>query len=285
MTDIIRHLIPTRFGQIHCRTAGRRDAPALAIAHINQQSSALQLELMRALGAGVRSVAIDYPSHGMSDPIDYQPGIGDYADCVQEVMAGLGIDRYSTLGEATGAAVALETGIRHAAHVERVVLLNCPIYRDRSQADDVHAPLKSGLRPADASGFPVTRTLQFMLEQDPAHSPFAPTQSWMDRINRAQIEVGRNRWQALDALNAYDVGGGLALLDKDTLLLMGEHFHYTPRIDEYRTRLRRLQSVQVIGGARFGMAWEKADAVAEQVRTFLRAQAPAIRSENPEETP
>ncbi|WP_160142328.1 alpha/beta fold hydrolase [Pigmentiphaga humi] len=271
MADITRHLIDTRFGQVHCRTMGRSDAPALAIAHINQQSSALQIELMQALGAGVRSVAIDYPSHGMSDPIDFQPGIQDYADCVQDVMNGLGIARYSTLGEATGAAVALETGIRHTAHVERVVLLNCPIYRDRKQAHDVHAPLKSGLRPADASGFPVTRTLEFMLEHDPSHSPFAPTQSWMDRVNRAQIEVGRNRWQALDALNAYDVGSGLERLDKDTLLLMGEHFHYTSRLEEYRARLRRLESARIIAGARFGMAWEKADEVADAVRAFLRA--------------
>lgn len=271
MTHIKRHLIDSRFGQLHCRTSGPDDAPVLAIAHINQQSSALQVELMTALAPGMRCVAIDYPSHGMSDPIDFQPSITDYADALAAIMQGLGIARFGVLGEATGAAVALETGIRHARNVSRVVLLNCPIYRDQGQADAVHAPLKGGLRPADDSGFPLTRTLAFMHEHDPSHAPFAPDQSWMDRINRAQIEVGRRRWQALDALNGYDVAAHLPLLERPTLLLMGEHFHYTPRIDEYRQRLRHLHAAEVIAGARFGMAWEKAPEVAARVLAFAQA--------------
>lgn len=98
----------------------------------------------------------------------------------------------------------------------------------------------------------------------------------MDRINVAQIEAGRHRWQALDALNAYDIGANLERLDCETLLLMGEHFHYTPLLDEYRRRIRRLAAAEIVPQARFCMGWEKADVVGKRVVAFLaRQRAPA----------
>lgn len=276
MHAITRHLVPTRFGQIHCRdTGGQTGLPAVVLMHINQQSSALYLELMAEIAPQARVVAIDYPSHGMSDHISFQPSIGDYAECVVAVMDGLGIDRALAAGEATGAAVAIELGVAHEARIHAVVLLNCPFYRDRNQAHAVHAPLKLDLRTADTSGFPMTRTLEFMLEKDPSHAPLHPDQFWMDRINTAQIEAGRDRWQALDALNAYDIGKGMERLARPTLLLMGEHFHYTPLIEEYRRRLRGLVAAEVIGDARFCMGWEKAGEIAPKLLALLRQPAMA----------
>jgi pimeloyl-ACP methyl ester carboxylesterase len=274
MPKITRHLVPTRFGQIHCREAG--SGPAVMLLHINQQSSALYLELMAVLAPSLRVVALDYPSHGMSDHIDFQPSIADYAECAVTVLDHLRIERFAALGEASGVAVAIELGVAQAARVDALVLLNCPFYRDRSHAHEVHAPLKADLRPSDPSGFPLTRTLDFMREKDPSHAPLRPDQSWMDRINVAQIEAGRHRWQALDALNAYDIGANLERLDCETLLLMGEHFHYTPLLDEYRRRIRRLAAAEVVPQARFCMGWEKADVVGKRVIAFLaRQRAPA----------
>jgi pimeloyl-ACP methyl ester carboxylesterase len=262
-----RHLIDTRFGQVHCREAG--NGSAIVISHINQQSSALMVELIAALAPRHRAIAIDYPSHGMSDPVDDQPSIEDYANCVVDVMNGLGVDRAAALGEATGAAVAVELGVIHAGRIDAAILVNCPYYRDRQQAHDVHSDLKQDKRPADASGFPLTRTLDFMRDVDPAHSPLHPDQSWMDRINRAQIEVGRRRWQALDALNAYDISAGFDRLTVPTLILMADHFHYTAQLDDYLRRIPPPVAGKVIEGARFGMTWEKADEIAADVIAFL----------------
>lgn len=275
--EIVRHLVKTRFGQIHFRAAGA-SGPAVVMAHINQQSSALYLELMQVLAPSARVVAIDYPSHGASDHITDQPSIADYAECAVAAADHLGIGEFTSLGEATGAAVAVELGAAHAGRVESVVLLNCPFYRDRNQAHQVHAPLKADLRPSDPSGFPLTRTIEFLLEKDPSHSPMRPSQSWMDRINVAQIEAGRERWQALDALNAYDIGTNLTKLSQPTLLLMGEHFHYTPIIDEYRKRIPHLIAAEVIPDARFCMGWEKADQVGARVLAFLKQQKQAAVS-------
>lgn len=262
---IERGLVRAHTGYIHYRAAGA--GPAIVLAHINQQSSSLMLELMQALAPRMRVVAIDYPSHGHSDHIDWQPSIGTYARCIVEVMDALGIDRATALGEAVGASVATDLGANHSDRIDRVVLVNCPFYPDRSVADTNHAPLKSGLRPADPSGFPTTRTLEFVTKQDPGHAPLNPSQSWMDRVNTAQIEVGRERWQALDALHEYPLNQNLARLTQPVLLLIGEHFHYCKFRGEFDRLIPNVQS-HVLSGGRFCMTWERAEEIAAFVHGF-----------------
>jgi pimeloyl-ACP methyl ester carboxylesterase len=265
---IERGLVRTHTGYIHYRAAG--SGPAILLAHINQQSSALYMELMRVLAPELRAIAIDYPSHGHSDPIDWQPSIHTYARCALEVMDAFGIERAAALGEAVGAAVATELAVAFPERIERVVLVNCPFYPDRATVDQSHAPLKSGLRPADASGFPATRSIEFMLEHDPAHAPVKPTQSWMDRVNTAQIEVGRNRWQALDALHAYELNASLARIEQPVLLLIGERFHYARFKDDF-ARMIPDARVRVVAGGRFCMTWERAEEIGHQTIEFVRA--------------
>jgi pimeloyl-ACP methyl ester carboxylesterase len=265
-THIERGLVRTHTGYVHYRAAGQ--GPAIMLAHINQQSSALMLELMQALAPRMRAIAIDYPSHGHSDPIAWQPSIGTYAHCIVEVMDALKIDRATALGEAVGASVATELGAGHAERIDRVVLVNCPYYPNKSIADQNHAPLKTGLRPADSSGFPTTRTLEFVREQDPGHAPVNPSQSWMDRVNTAQIEVGRNRWQALDALHDYPLNQNLARLNQPVLLLIGEHFHYCKFRGDFDRLIPKVSS-HVLAGGRFCMTWERAEEIARFVHEFV----------------
>ena len=175
---IKRALVSTSFGQIHCREAG--SGPPIVLLHVNQQSSALYLEMIEALAPRMRAIAIDYPSHGGSEHVAGQPTIGDCARCVVEAATALGVGRFVALGEAVGALVAAELAASHAERVERLVLVNCPFFFDpRKPTDELLGPSRERLRPADESGFPVTRTLRFLLEQDPLHAPMRPTQSWM----------------------------------------------------------------------------------------------------------
>ncbi len=261
-----RGLVKTSAGHIHYRAAGSGEA--ILLFHINQQSSAVYLELMAALSGRFRAIAIDYPSYGMSDHIAFQPTIEDYARWMVEIMDRLGIARAHVLGEATGAAVCIELASAFADRIGKVILVNCPIYLDEGAAERTHAPLKSGLRPTDASGFPLTRTLEFMLEQDPGHTPMHPTQSWMDRINVAQMETGRDRWQALDALHEYDIAGKLKRITQPTLLLIGERFHYVHLKHEFTSRVPGMRC-EVLPGGRFGMAWEKAEDIGRMAIDFI----------------
>jgi len=264
--NVKRGLVHTSAGYIHYREAGA--GSPIVLLHMNQQSSEVFLELMEALAPQACAIAVDYPSHGMSDHVLEQPTIGDYARWVLEVMDALGIPRATFLGESVGAVVCVELAVAHEARVDRIVMVNCPYYHDRGAADRSHGVLKGGARPSDPAGFPTTRTIEFMLEKDPGHSPMHPTQSWMDRINRAQIEAGRERWQALDALHKYDIPGSLVRVRKPVLQLTGEHFIYTKDLDEFRSRIPHVDS-RILAGGRCCVGWEKADDIARATLQFI----------------
>ena len=270
-TAMRRHLIDTHCGQLHCRTMGA--GPAIIMLHINNQSSAGFIELMENLAPHAFCVAMDYPSHGMSDHIARTPSIEDYSRCVREVMQSLGVARYTVLGEATGAVVAVDMGAHHLDRVSGIVMINCPIYRDNQQAHEVHNEVKSQkLRPVNSSGFPLTRTLEYVMERDPVHAPLHPDQSWLDRVSRGQVQAGRSRWQALDAVNAYDLNTAFGQVGCEALLLMGQHFHYTGQIDTYRQRMKKV-TAEVIPDARFCMAWEKAAVIGPKIAAFVQRTA------------
>lgn len=263
-----RGLVATRYGYIHFRRGGDARARAVVISHISQQSSALMLELIEALAPKVQAIAIDYPSCGMSDHVAVQPSIGDYAACVAAVMDHLGIERACALGEATGAFVSAELAAAHPDRVDRAILVNCPHYPDKTVHERAHAPLRDRLRPADASGFPLTRTLEFVLEQDPAHAPVNADQSWMDRINVAQMQAGRNRWQPLQALGAYDLLARLPAVRAPVHFIMGEQFHYRKDLDALASHAQGA-TVEVIAGARFCVTWSHAAHIAARTLAFM----------------
>ena len=263
-----RGLVPTALGRIHYRTAGT--GPAIVLFHINQQSSALMVELIEALAPRFRVVAMDYPSHGHSDPIAHQPDYDDYVGCAVAVMDALGIATASVMGEAVGAGVAVHFANTHPERTDRAVLINCPFSPERGRTHVHVRELQSGLRPEDESGWPLTRTLDFMQTVDPGHAPMHPSQSWMDRINTARMEVGRNGWQAVTALANYDMDDGLRRLTQPTLILLGEHFHYAKFAAEMTARAKNART-EILPGGRFCMSWEKAAEIAERAGVFIAA--------------
>lgn len=262
---IDRGLAKTFAGHIHWRACG--DGPVVMLSHINQQSSALMLELLQALAPSFRAVAIDYPSHGHSDHIDWQPGIEDYARCVVEVMDALRIERAFAMGEAVGAAVSIALGGGWPQRIAKVVPINTPYFTDADTAKNDIADIAK-VRPSDASGFPAPRSIEFMLANDPEHAPMQPSQSWMDRINTAQLEIGRDRWQAMQALSKFDTLGGMAALKCPVLMLYGEKFIYGKHRALLQAKCPQAK-VQLIANGRFCMSWERAGEIAEAARGFL----------------
>ena len=267
MNHIERGLVKTSMGYIHYRATGQ-GTPVMLL-HMNQQSSAMYLELMAVLAPKARAIAIDYPSHGMSDHITVQPTIADYARWVLEVMDALELKTANVLGESGGALVCIELAAAFAERVDKIVMVNCPWYPDNKTATRNHGVLKSGARPSDASGYPTSRTIEFVLASDPAHSPMQPTQSWMDRINRAQLEAGRERWQVLDALHQYDMPANVPRVKRPALQLTGEHFIYVKDHPEFARRMPDLRQI-VIPGGRCCIGWEKADEIGRHTLEFLR---------------
>ena len=123
-------------------------------------------------------------------------------------------------------------------------------------------------RPADPSGWPLTRTLEWVAEHDAVHAPHKPTQEWMDRMNRAQMEAGRDRWQLVNAMDAYDLAPTLEKMTKPTLLVWGEHFIYAANRDGLTSRIQNCRE-HVIPGGNFDMCFEKHTELGAAVTDFL----------------
>jgi pimeloyl-ACP methyl ester carboxylesterase len=266
---IERGLAKTFAGHIHWRACGPTsgNAPAVMISHINQQSSAVMMELLQALAPDFRAIAIDYPSHGHSDHIDWQPAIEDYARCVIEVMDSLKVVRAFALGEAVGAAVSIALAANWNDRIDRIVPVNIPHFSDRAAAARDIADIAK-VRPSDATGFPAPRSIDYLLQHDPEHAPMKPTQSWMDRINIAQFEIGRDRWQAMEALKRFDPLTALTRVKCPVLMLYGENFVY----GKHRALMQGAcphARLEIVAGGRFCMTWERAPDIAAHARSFL----------------
>ena len=263
---IERGLAKTDTGHIHWRACGTA-GPVVMVSHINQQSSALMVELLQALGTHFRAIAIDYPSHGHSDHIDWQPTIEDYASAVVNTMNDRGVTAAFALGEAVGAAVSIALAKEWPDRIKKIVAINTPYFTDAANATNDIADIAK-VRPSDPTGFPAPRTIEFLLKNDPEHAPMQPSQSWMDRINTAQLEIGRDRWQAMQALAKFDPVAGLRAVKCPVLMLYGEHFIYG-RHRALMQAARPDARIETVTGGRFCMSWERATDIAAHAREFL----------------
>jgi pimeloyl-ACP methyl ester carboxylesterase len=259
-----RALVRTSAGYLHYRAKGR-GRPVLLF-HINQQSSLLYLELMDELASDFRVIAPDYPGYGMSDGFAGQPVVRDFAGVMIELVESLQLPQVCIIAEAFGTLVATEMARSHPALLRKMLFLNCPFQPVEDRGADV-TPMQ---RPADPSGFPTTRTLDYVLAHDAVHAPMNPTQSWMDRVNTSNILAGRNRGQALNALWRYDFATALSQIKCPVEVLVGEHFYYVAHQKVLSAQLRGAP-VHSVAGARFCMGWEKATEVAKKARTFFGA--------------
>jgi pimeloyl-ACP methyl ester carboxylesterase len=259
---IERALAPTSIGQVHYLKSGT-GAPVLLL-HINQQSSMLYQEMMEAFAPGFRCIAPDYPSYGFSDPFETAPEVRDFARVMIELMDHLGIEKFNIIGEAFGTLLASELARSHPDRVARMLFLNCPF----TPEDDRSADVTQAQRPVDADGFPMTRTLQFVLANDAMHAPMKPTQSWMDRVNKSNVLAGRNRRHALDALWRYDFASSLRAIKCPVEVLVGEHFYYAKYAGALSEHLGGAP-VRIQPGARFCLGWERAAEVAAHAAGFF----------------
>lgn len=266
---LTRGLVTTSAGQMHYRDSGAvADAgPPILIMHINQRSSAMYQELALELAPHRRVIALDHPSFGMSDHVVGDPTIPEYGRWAFELLDQLKIAEVVLLGEAVSAIIAADMAVAEPGRVRQLIMVNCPLWDNQAtrstDMDDIRPQ-----RPADPSGWPLTRTVDWVLEHDAIHAPNEPSQEWMDRMNRAQMEAGRDRWQLVNAMDAYDLAPTLEQVVTPTLLVWGEHFIYAANREGLTSRIADHRE-QVIPGGRFDMCFEKHVAVGAAVVDFL----------------
>jgi pimeloyl-ACP methyl ester carboxylesterase len=120
-------------GQIHGRMLGH-GAPLLML-HPSPLSSAFLAEQQQALSRQWRTIALDTPGYGMSDPLP-QPAqsLHEYATALLAAADNLGVERFALYGNATGAQLALVIARTAPERVTRLVLENCGLFTDADVA-------------------------------------------------------------------------------------------------------------------------------------------------------
>jgi pimeloyl-ACP methyl ester carboxylesterase len=122
--------VTTSMGQLHYRDIGPHSArPPLLLLHQTWMSLVEFAQAQDALARlGYRSVAVDMPGHGMSDPPPGQPDIEAFADNLLPLLDALHLGRVIVVGHHTGAAIAASFAVRHADRVAAVILHGVPYF-------------------------------------------------------------------------------------------------------------------------------------------------------------
>ena len=109
------------YGQVHFRDVGQ--GRPLLMLHQSPMSSRQFDNVYGLLAArGIRTIGIDTPGFGMSDPTDFVPVIEDWAKAIPPVMDHLNIDVADVLGHHTGCFLATEVSIQFPDRVENLVM-------------------------------------------------------------------------------------------------------------------------------------------------------------------
>jgi pimeloyl-ACP methyl ester carboxylesterase len=127
---------PTPMGQVHFRDLGPRETkyPVLML-HQAWMSMIEFAEIQNEMAKlGYRSIALDTPGHGMSDPAPEQPTIGDLAENIIPVLDYLKISRVIVVGHHTGALIGAAFAAHHPDRAQAVVLHGVPYFTAEESA-------------------------------------------------------------------------------------------------------------------------------------------------------
>lgn len=124
-----RHLVDTPLGQVHVVEAGGGPGTPLLLLHQTPRSSDEFAEVLPLLARRRRTLALDNPGYGCSDPVPGQPSVSDYARAVRAVLDAFELAQVVLVGHHTGAVLAVELAAAYPERVERVVLSGA-VYTD-----------------------------------------------------------------------------------------------------------------------------------------------------------
>lgn len=135
---LIKGYVPSRHGQLHYvqTAAGPDKAPPVLMLHQSPRSWDEYRDVLPIVGAHRRAIAMDTLGFGASaDPMG-EVSIELFADCVEDLLDALRIDRVVLVGHHTGGVIALECAARSAERVTALVLSGMP-YVDRARRERV----------------------------------------------------------------------------------------------------------------------------------------------------
>ncbi|MEV0730961.1 alpha/beta fold hydrolase [Polymorphospora sp. NPDC050346] len=135
-----RGYVDLPWGQVHYRHGGTPDQPVLLVLHQSPLSSATYDAVLEPLAErGVRTVAVDTPGFGMSDPPPRPWSIPEYADAVWQIADALGLTAVHLLGQHTGAVIGAQAALLAPGRVHRLILQGLPLYDETERKSKVES--------------------------------------------------------------------------------------------------------------------------------------------------
>lgn len=116
--------IQTRAGRVAYRELG--SGPTVLLLHATLHDRHDFDPIVETLARRYRTIAVDWPGHGDSDPVDaaLEAGAPLFADVLEDVVDGLGLTRAVLIGNSVGGFAAARLAINRPALVAGLVLVN-----------------------------------------------------------------------------------------------------------------------------------------------------------------
>ena len=171
----------TPMGQVHYRDIGPRDAKVpLLLIHQAWMSMIEYAQIQDELAKlGYRSIAVDTPGYGMSDPAPGQPTIGDLAENLVPVLDDLKIRRVIVVGHHTGSLIAANFAARHPDRVVAVILHGNPFFTKEESAAALAQPDYDRTPKPDGSNFSQFFTYDVPGDPHPQTPENLRSRTWM----------------------------------------------------------------------------------------------------------
>jgi pimeloyl-ACP methyl ester carboxylesterase len=116
--------IQTRAGRVAYSEEG--SGPTVLLLHATLHDRHDFDPIIEALARGYRTIAVDWPGHGDSDPVaaTIEPSAPLFADVLEDVVDGLGLSRAVLIGNSVGGFAAARLAISRPECVAGLVLVN-----------------------------------------------------------------------------------------------------------------------------------------------------------------
>ncbi len=187
-------------------------------------------EVLPLLAAGRQVIAVDLQAHGRTEDIDRPLRFEFMADDISGLIQQLGCGRADLMGYSLGGGVALQTAIRHAAQVRKLVLVSTPFKRQGWYPEVLAGMAQMGPDAAE----PMKATPMYQ-----AYAAVAPRLAdWPVMLTKLGALLGQE----------YDWSAAVAALQAPTLIVVGD-------ADSVRTS-HAVKLFELLGGGQADAGWD-----------------------------
>lgn len=249
--------------------------PSVLLLHGWPTSSYLWRNVMPAIAARNRVIAIDLPGFGASDkPTDVRYGFSYFSAALDGFLTALSVDSVSLVGHDLGGPVALHWAMRNRDRLRSVGLLNTLVYPELSDAviDFVTTLIDPSARD-DLTGADGLRSIMRLgvvdasvLTADVLDAVLDPFSDEASRLALAKAGIGLSR------RGFADIAAALPAFDVPVRLIYGEQDRVLPDVADTMSRLASdLPNVEVTALPHCGhfVQEEQPDRVGELLAPFL----------------